>query len=174
MVRFGSPDLRTSALGVKRVRGSVSPWSRGRPKPKKAPNCQNSKICFRLQMGQTWVVAPLLKSRSPLKVDRMRHGSTQPRKSSKNGPIWVRRPPDKCTGGETGPRKRFPLVPRPSEAKKGPKRQKSQNLPPLTNWSKMGPITTDFGETRWDLIPPMRPRSSGGSRVKKSKVDIYF
>ena len=26
-----------------------------------------------------------------------------------NGPIWVPRPPDKCTGGETGPRKRFPL-----------------------------------------------------------------
>ena len=47
MVRFGSPDLQTSALGVKRVRGSVAPWSRDRPKPKKAPNCQNSKICPR-------------------------------------------------------------------------------------------------------------------------------
>ena len=54
-VRFGSPDLRTSALGVKRVRGSVSPWSRGRPKPKKAPNCQNSKICPRSIFQVEWV-----------------------------------------------------------------------------------------------------------------------
>ena len=28
----------------------------------------------------------------------------------------------------------------------------------------MGPITTEFDETRWDLIPPMRPRFWGGSR----------
>ena len=42
MVRFGSADLWASALGVKRVRGSVSPWSRDRPKPKKAPNCQQN------------------------------------------------------------------------------------------------------------------------------------
>ena len=38
LVRFGSPDLRTSALGVKRVRGNVSPYSLGRPAPKKAQN----------------------------------------------------------------------------------------------------------------------------------------
>ena len=44
MVRFGSPDLRTSALGVKRVRGIVSPYSRAKQTPKKAPNWQNSKI----------------------------------------------------------------------------------------------------------------------------------
>ena len=97
MVRFGSPDLRTSALGVKRVRGSVSPWSRGRAGPKKAPNCQNSKICPRstfrgdlllrrstLKEGSVrniftmhWsphthpsLNIDLPKSRSPLKVDR--------------------------------------------------------------------------------------------------------
>ena len=78
MVRFGSPDLRTSALGVKRVRGSGSPWSRGRPKPKKAQNCQHSKICNQHKLN-------------------------------------------------------------------------------------IGPIPTDFDETRWDLIPPMCSRSSGGS-----------
>ena len=55
MVRFGSADLWTNALGVKRVRGSVSPRSRGRPKPKQAQNYQNSKICPRLHMGQKWV-----------------------------------------------------------------------------------------------------------------------
>ena len=44
MVRFGSPDLRTGALGVKRVRGIVSPYSRGRPTPKKAQNGENT--CF--------------------------------------------------------------------------------------------------------------------------------
>ena len=44
MVRFGPPDLRTSALGVKRVRGSVSPYSRGRAGPKKAHFGQNSKL----------------------------------------------------------------------------------------------------------------------------------
>ena len=53
-----------------------------------------------------------------------------------NGPIWVRRPPDKCTGGETGPKKRFPLVPGPAEAKKGSKLPKFNNFenvcpPPL-------------------------------------------
>ena len=42
MVRFGSTDLRTSALGVKRVRGSLSPWSRGRAGPKK--RSQTAKI----------------------------------------------------------------------------------------------------------------------------------
>ena len=47
MVRFGSADLWSSALGVKRVRGSVSPWSRDRPKPKKTQTCQNSKNCPR-------------------------------------------------------------------------------------------------------------------------------
>ena len=49
----------------------------------------------------------------------------------KNDPIWVRRPLDKCTGGETGPKKRSPLVPRPSEAKKGPKLPKFKNLHPI-------------------------------------------
>ena len=44
MVRFGSPDLRTGALGVKRVRGTVSPYSRGRAGPKKAHFGQNSKF----------------------------------------------------------------------------------------------------------------------------------
>ena len=44
VVRFGSPDLRTGALGVKRVRGSVSPYSRGRAGPKKAHFGQNSKF----------------------------------------------------------------------------------------------------------------------------------
>ena len=43
MVRFGSPDLRTCALGVKRVQRSVSPWSRDRPRPKKAENCRKTK-----------------------------------------------------------------------------------------------------------------------------------
>ena len=90
MVRFGSPDLRSSALGVKRVRGSVSPWSRDRPKPKKDP-----------------------------------------------------------------------------------KLPKFKNLHPITNGSNMGPITTDFDETRWDLIPPMRPRSSGGSRVKEPSLEFF-
>ena len=55
MVRFQSADLWSSALGVKRVRGSVSPWSRDRPKPKKAQHGHNSNICPRLQMGQKWV-----------------------------------------------------------------------------------------------------------------------
>ena len=96
---------------------------------------------------------PTLKSRS----NATRAHKTQ--KWLKHGPIWVRRPPGNCTGGETGPRKRFPLVPKPSEAKQGPKLPKFKNLPPITNWSNMGPITTDFDETRWDLIPPMRPRS---------------
>ena len=36
-VRFGSPDLRTSALGVKRVRRIDPPRSRDRPRPKR-PN----------------------------------------------------------------------------------------------------------------------------------------
>ena len=44
MVRFGSPDLRTGALGVKRGRGTVSPYSRGRAGPKKAHFGQNSKF----------------------------------------------------------------------------------------------------------------------------------
>ena len=44
MVRFGSPDLRTGALGVKRVRGSVSPYSRGRAGSKKAHFGQTSKF----------------------------------------------------------------------------------------------------------------------------------
>ena len=35
MVRFGSPDLRTGALGVKRVRGIVSPYSRAEILPTK-------------------------------------------------------------------------------------------------------------------------------------------
>ena len=56
----------------------------------------------------------------------------------KNGPIWVRRPLVKCTGGETGPRKRFPLVPRPSEAKKGPKRLKFKHLPLIYFSCRMG------------------------------------
>ena len=34
-------------------------------------------------------------------------------------------------------------------------------------------MTMDFDETRWDLIPPMRPRSSGASRVKKTNFEIY-
>ena len=81
----------------------------------------------------------------------------------KNGPIWVRRPPDKCTGGETGPRKRFPLVPRPSEAKKTPKTAKIQS-PKSKNGSKTGPIPTDVDETRGDLLPPMCPFVSPWSR----------
>ena len=72
------------------------------------------------------------------------------------------------------PRKRFPLDPRPSEAKKTQNGKTSKHLPPITNGSNMGPITTDFDETRWDLIPPMRPRSSGGSRVKKPNFDLCF
>ena len=39
----------------------------------------------------------------------------------KFGPIWVPRPLDRCTGGEKGPRNRFPLLPRRKNAKKGPK-----------------------------------------------------
>ena len=35
MVRFRSPDLRTSALGVKRVRGIVSPYSQAKKRPKR-------------------------------------------------------------------------------------------------------------------------------------------
>ena len=38
--------------------------------------------------------------------------------------LWVPRPRDKCTGGETGPRKRFPLLPGQNSAKKGPKQLK--------------------------------------------------
>ena len=68
----------------------------------------------------------------------------------------------------------FPLVPRPSEAKKGSHQPKFQTLQPITNGSKMSPITMDFDDTRWDLIPPMRLRSSGGLRVKKRKFEIYF
>ena len=48
-----------------------------------------------------------------------------------------------------------PFVPRPSEAKEGCKLPKFKNLPPITHGSKMGPVTTDFDETRWDLIPPI-------------------
>ena len=33
-------------------------------------------------------------------------------------------------------------------------------------WPKIGPITTDFDETRGDLIPPMRPRIWSGSRAR--------
>ena len=36
---------------------------------------------------------------------------SQTHKWPPDGPIWVPRPPDKCTGGETGPRNRFPLLP---------------------------------------------------------------
>ena len=43
MVRFGSADLWTSAPGVKRVQRSDPPWSRGRPRPKKAPNGKSLK-----------------------------------------------------------------------------------------------------------------------------------
>ena len=64
MVRFGSPDLRTSALGVKlgvkRVRGSVSPYSRVRDQ-KKAHFGQNSKfdprsifLGIRCSYGHCW------------------------------------------------------------------------------------------------------------------------
>ena len=44
MVGFGSADLWTSAPRVKRVRRSDPPWSRGRPRPKKARNCKHSNI----------------------------------------------------------------------------------------------------------------------------------
>ena len=37
-----------------------------------------------------------------------------------------------------------------------------------------GRITMDFDETRWDLIPPMRPRSSGGSREKNQSYKSIF
>ena len=62
----------------------------------------------------------------------------------------------------------------------GPRRLEPKWLEPKwrgtnirTPGSQMGPITTDFDETRWDLIPPMRPRSSGGSRVKKPNFDFF-
>ena len=35
-VQFGSPDLWTGALGVKKGRGTVSPYSRAEIRPKKA------------------------------------------------------------------------------------------------------------------------------------------
>ena len=35
-----------------------------------------------------------------------------------NGPIWVPRPLDKCTGGEKGLKNRSPLLPRPKNAEK--------------------------------------------------------
>ena len=87
-----------------------------------------------------------LKGRLPLKVDR--HGGPcrirstfkggcagggrgpPPHVWPKNGPIWVPRPPDRCTGGETGPRNRSPLLPRPCGTKKRPISAKIQNLTP--------------------------------------------
>ena len=41
LVRFGSPDLRSGALGVKKGRGTVSPYSRGEFRPKTADFSQN-------------------------------------------------------------------------------------------------------------------------------------
>ena len=46
MVRFGSPDLRTGALGVKQVRGTVSPYSRAEIQPKKAHFGPNRETIF--------------------------------------------------------------------------------------------------------------------------------
>ena len=69
MVRCGSADLRTSALGVKRVRGSVSPCSRARIQPKKAPNGQNSKICHR--SGLAGPIAVFLKSAKTVKIQKI-------------------------------------------------------------------------------------------------------
>ena len=42
-VQFGSPDLWTGALGVKKVRGTVSPYSRAEIQPKKVHFSQNRK-----------------------------------------------------------------------------------------------------------------------------------
>ena len=47
--------------------------------------------------------------------------------------VWVPRPPDKCTGGEMGPRKRFPLLPGQKSTKKCPQTAKIQKLWPLQN-----------------------------------------
>ena len=86
--------------------------------------------------GPFWGLGPLLKN-------ALRSGSdlvaahdllsrrVQNQNMAQNGPIWVRRPLEKCTGGETGPKKRSPLVPRPSEAKKDPKQPKFKNLHPI-------------------------------------------
>ena len=59
MVRFGSPDLRTGALGVKRVRGSVSPYSRGRAVPKKVHFGQKVDPGPRCPGSGFWARAPV-------------------------------------------------------------------------------------------------------------------
>ena len=46
LVRFGSPDLRSGALGVKKGRGTVSPYSRGEFRPKTADFSQNREKIF--------------------------------------------------------------------------------------------------------------------------------
>ena len=114
--------------------------------------------------GPCILYTPTLKSRS----NATRAHKTQ--KWLKNGPIWVRRPLDKCTGGETGPRKRFPLVPRPSEAKKDPKQPKFKTLPPITNGSNMGPITTDCDAATWKVRPGFASRFHGTSLLRKEPV----
>ena len=58
-------------------------------------------------------------------------GNAKTQKWPPNAPIWVPWPPDKCTGGETRPRNRFPLVPGPADAKKDPTLPKFRHLPPI-------------------------------------------
>ena len=52
-----------------------------------------------------------------------------------------------------------PRAPRPPRGGAGP-----PEMGQTVFWPKIGPITTDFDETRGDLIPPMRPRIWSGSR----------
>ena len=90
--------------------------------------------------------APLLKSRSgaALKSDLLLRAiylkeGTKTQRWPPNGPIWVCRPLDKCSGGETGPKKRSPWPrgrPRPKRT------QKCQN-------SKSWPRSTS---TFWDNL----------------------
>ena len=104
--------------------------------------------------GKMQVSAP----RPPKTLGKMQVSGPRPPKHLKNGPISM-----KFDG--LGSRKRekydflrFFWVPEPWEAKKKPKMVKIQS-PKSENGSQIGPITTDFDETWWDLLPPMRPRS---------------
>ena len=76
---------------------------------------------------------PTLKSRS----NATRAHKTQ--KWLKNGPIWVRRPLDKCTGGETGPKNRSPPGPETARSQKMPKTAKIQKFapPPFSGYNPL-------------------------------------
>ena len=140
-IPLGIVQIHCNRIDVRPFFGLAHVQSRRRPKkrPQETQPLEKPNIPSKYHNISPNTLNILPNTHPPLKVDRMRHGPTKPTNCHKTVQFGsaVRRPLDKCTGGETGPRKRFPLVPRPSEAKKRPKTAKIQNLPPITNGSKI-------------------------------------